>query len=80
MNPASPAIAPPDQYPWQWNRPPAFRLELAEFPVLMFPELSAALDAAGQKYLARHGITSEPATWQPPLVLASGLGLPGPEA
>lgn len=43
------------------------------------PRLAAQLEHAAQTFLASHGITDEPVTWQPPLELVSGLTLPGPE-
>jgi hypothetical protein len=52
---------------------------LAEFTIRLFPELTAALDAAGRGFLARYAITCEPAAWQPPLTLAADLELPGPD-
>ena len=55
----------------------AFQLDLARFPTRLFPELASRLNAAGQRFLASHGIAGEPATWQPPLSLIDDLELPG---
>jgi hypothetical protein len=74
-----PPPSPTGSRPTEVSRAADFRSELAEFPVRMFPELKVALDTAGHIFLARHGITDEPVTWQPPLGLVSGLELPGPD-
>ncbi|MCH6161476.1 TniQ family protein [Streptomyces marispadix] len=54
-----------------------FRNDLADFTMMRFPELAAALDEAGRDFLARHGITSEPVVWQPSLSMLDDLALPG---
>lgn len=43
-------------------------------------ETQTALDQIGLRHLARHGITNEPFTWQPPLRVAEDLGLQIPPA
>jgi len=58
---------------------PAFREDVTRFPVQLFPELSTRLDNAAHRFLASCGITREPLTWQPPLDLADGLNLLGPD-
>lgn len=60
--------------------PSAFRASLAVFPTRLFPELSAQLDGAAQRFLTTMGITGEPVVWQPGLDLIHDLDLPGPNA
>lgn len=43
------------------------------------PELARRLWDLSNTPLAGHGITSEPASWQPPAFLLDDLDLPGPD-
>lgn len=53
-----------------------FASMLANFPAVLTPPLTSALNAEAQRFLAGMGI-DEPVTWSPPEDLLAGLILPG---
>ncbi len=53
-----------------------FSAPLANFPAILTPDLTTALDAEAQQFLRGHGI-NEPVAWNPPEHLLTGLSLPG---
>jgi len=58
---------------------PEERARLAFFPARLTPDLVTGLDDYARDWLAGQGITSEPASWQPPAFLLHDLDLPGPD-
>jgi len=58
-------------------RTPPFRAKMAQLAAALTPDLARGLQQAAASFLASHGITSEPVTWDPPLHLLDGLNLPG---
>ncbi len=58
---------------------PEERARLAFLPARLTPDLVTSLDDYARNWLASHGISSEPATWQPPAFLLDDLDLPGPD-
>jgi molybdenum-dependent DNA-binding transcriptional regulator ModE len=56
---------------------PPFRAKMAQLAAVFTPDLASALRETAASFLASHGITSEPISWDPPLHLLGGLHLPG---
>ncbi|MGW0392061.1 helix-turn-helix domain-containing protein [Streptomyces sp. NPDC003042] len=53
------------------------RTRLALFTAALTPQQTRELDQAGSHFLSLHDIVDEPASWQPPSEIYSGLCLPG---